>query len=158
MKSKNCKVRYTYEEKVKTLRILESNSFNYLKTSHQTIIARPTLARWVQLYGKEVFKGKSPTEEALVEIDAEMKNNDIHVIRNLYLLRKRTLQRVMVIAEKETRLDSLLKVLAYTSDELDKFSEGEKGEQDSTTDYVAYITKIMFGCKDDPTKTNTLEK
>lgn len=158
MKSKNCKGRYDYTEKVKTLRILESQSFNYLKTSQLTKIARPTLRRWEKMYGTDVFKGKSPTEEALAEIDAEMKHNDINIIRNLYTLRKGTLHRVMRMAEQETRLESLLNVLKFASAELEKFSVIEKAEPDTTTDFVAYITNIMFGKKDGQTETSDQEK
>lgn len=143
-----CKGRYTHAEKIKALRILESNNFNYLQTNRQIKISRPTLRKWEHLYGKEVFKGKSPTEEALVEIDAEMKHNDISIIRSLYSLRKRTLHRVMTMAEKETKLESLVNVLKYVSGELQKFSDLEKAEPETTTDFVAYITKIMFGKKD----------
>jgi transposase-like protein len=150
MKSEKNIIRYNHAEKIRTLRLLERNNFNYMQTSKQNGIARPTLKRWEKLYGKEAFSGKSPTEEALAEIDAELKHNDINIIRNLYTLRKQTLQRVMALTEKETRLESLLRVLQFASGELQKFSDLEKDEPDkSTEDYISYITKIMFGEKKD---------
>jgi hypothetical protein len=144
MEPRICKDRYNHTEKIKTLRILESNNFNYLQTSRQTKVSRPTLRKWEEKYGKEVFSVKSPIEQALVEIDAEMKHNDINIIRNLYRLRKGTLQKVILMADKETRLESLLNVLKFASAELEKFSELDKPETDSATNYVEYITKIML--------------
>ena len=148
MKSNIVKGKYNHTEKIKTLRILESNSFNYLKTSRLTKISRPTLRKWEKSYGKEVFKGKSPTEEALIEIDAEIKHNDQCIIRNLYILRKRTLLKVMALAEREERLEALLNVLKFVSGELQKFSDLEKDKPDTSKDAVAYITEMMFGYKD----------
>jgi hypothetical protein len=138
------KSKYSHLEKVKALRVLEKNTFNYLKTARQTKISRPTLRKWERLYGKEVFKGKSPTEEALVEIDAEMKHNDINIIRHLYSLRKRTLQRVVVMAEKETKLESLLNVLKFVSGEIQKFSEIEKPEDEIAVDYIKIVTNAFI--------------
>jgi hypothetical protein len=152
MKSKMNSSLHNHTQKIRILRLLERNNFNYMLTSKQNGIARPTLKRWEKLYGKEVFGGKSPTAEALAEVDFELKLNDVNVIRNLYTLRKRTLSRVMIMAEKETRLESLLNVLKFASAELEKFSVLEKAEPDTTTDYVAYITNIMFGKKDSQTK------
>ena len=114
MKVENCKGRYTHTEKVKTLRLLQSNGFNYLQTSKQTNISRPTLRKWKELYQMEIFKGKSPTEEALISIDAEMKNYDINILRHFYAIRKRTLQRVMVMAENEKKLKPWLTCLSLS--------------------------------------------
>lgn len=157
MKTGICKERYNHTEKIKTLRILESNNFNYLQTSRQTKVTRQTLRKWEEKYGKEVFSVESPTEQALVEIDAEMKHNDINIIRNLYVLRKGTLNRVMKMAEQENRLESLLNVLKFASAELEKFSVLEKSEPDKEADYVAYLTSVMFGKNEYQSETNDQE-
>ena len=132
MKPKMNTSRHSHTQKIRILRLLERNNFNYMLTSKQNGIARPTLKRWENLYGKEVFGGKSPTAEALAEVDIELKLNDINVIRNLYTLRKRTLTRVMKLAENESKLDTLLNVLKFASLELQKFSELEKPGTDPT--------------------------
>jgi transposase-like protein len=136
--------RHSHTQKIRILRLLERNNFNYNLTSKQNGIARPTIKRWEKLYGREVFGGKSPTAEALAEVDIELKINDVNVIRNLYTLRKRTLSRVMKMAENETKLESLLNVLKFVSGELQKFSELDKPEGDSATNFVEYITKLML--------------
>lgn len=144
MKVENCKGRYTHTEKVKTLRLLESNGFNYLQTSKQTNISRPTLRKWQELYGMEIFKGKSPTEEALIAIDAEMKHYDINILRHLYAIRKRTLQRVMVMAENEKKIEALVNLLKFVSSEIQKFSEIEQPGYDPTVDYIAIVTNALI--------------
>jgi hypothetical protein len=150
--------KYTHSVKLSTLRILQKNDFNYLKTEKSTGVSRSTIKKWQNNLGPKVFSGKSPSEEALAKIDAEMQFNDISIIRSLYTLRKGTLLRVVAIAEKETKLESLLNVLKYVSGELQKFNDCEKTEPDTAIDYVAYITKIMFGSKEDQIRTNDLDK
>jgi hypothetical protein len=135
------KCKYTYSDKVKALRMLEKNTFNYLKTSRQTQIARPTLRKWERLYGKEVFKGKSLAEEALVEIDAE--HNDVNIIRHLYVIRKSILQRVGLLAESETKLEALVNLMRYVSFEIEKISEMGSPGNDSTVDYIAIIANQL---------------
>lgn len=136
--------KYTHSVKLSTLRILQKNDFNYLKTEKSTGVSRSTIKKWSSKLGSEIFSGKSPAEEALAKIDAEMQYNDISIIRSLYTLRKGTLLRVVAIAEKETKLESLLRVLQFASGELQKFSELDKPEADSATNFVEYITKIML--------------
>lgn len=149
--------KYTKSVKLSTLRILQKNDFNYLKTEKSTGVSRASIKKWENDLGAEVFSGKSPAEEALAEIDAEMKHNDINIIRNLYTLRKGTLHRVMQIAEQETKLESLLNVLKFASAELEKFSVLEKTEPNSPKDFVAYVTNIMFGNKGGLTGTSDKE-
>jgi hypothetical protein len=143
--------KYTESMKLSTLRILQKNDYNYLKSEKLTGVSRKTIKKWEISLGAELLSGKSPAEEALAVIDAEMTLNDINIIRNLYLLRKGTLQKVMQIAEQETKLESLLNVLKFASAELEKFSILEKSEPLTTTDFVAYITNIMFSKKDSHT-------
>lgn len=72
-----------------------------------------------------------------------MKYNDKSIIRSIYTLRKETLQRVMTIAETETRLESLLNVLKFTSTELQKFEEMDKSDPQSYVDYIDIVTQSL---------------
>jgi len=65
--------KYTYKVKVSTLRILEKNDFNYLRTEKLTGVSRSTIKKWQVQYGEEVFTGVSPNEQALKEVDIHKK-------------------------------------------------------------------------------------
>jgi hypothetical protein len=135
---------YSHHQKITSLRLLESNNFNFLRTSKETKIARRTLHTWEKLYGKEVFSGKNPTEAALVEIDAEMKYKETHIIRNLFIIRKSALHRVMILAEQETKIDTLINILKFVSGELQKFTEEDSNEKDKTINYIKIVTDQMI--------------
>jgi hypothetical protein len=60
--------RYTPKERISTLRLLEKNNFNYLKTEKLSGVSRTTIKRWEKQYGAEVFSGKSTAELALKEL------------------------------------------------------------------------------------------
>lgn len=139
---------HSHTQKIRILRLLEKNNFNYSLTSKQNGIARPTIKRWEKLYGKEVFGSKSPTEEALAQIDCELKYNDINIIRNLYSIRKRTLQRIVVMAEKETKIEAMVNLLKFVSGEIQRFTEMEKPGNDLNVDYIAIITNQLIENRD----------
>jgi hypothetical protein len=142
MKNESRNNRHNHNQRIKVLRLLERNDFNYLKTHRESGVSRETIKRWEKVYGKEVFHGKSPTEEALIEIDAEMKNNDINIIRTLYVIRKRTLQKLLIMAESETKIDPLLNLLKHASIEIQKFSDMEKQEPEKISDARAFFELV----------------
>jgi transcriptional regulator with XRE-family HTH domain len=135
--------KYTQSVKLSTLRILQKNDFNYLKTEKSTGVSRSTIKKWEIDLGTEVFSGKSPAEEALAEIDAEMKYNDTIIIRTLFAIRKRALQKVLLMTEKEAKVESLINVLKYASGELQKFSETENARPNSRDNIIQIINGEM---------------
>lgn len=144
MESDSYKKRYKHAEIIRALRLLEGNNFNYLRTAKQLSLSRKTLKAWEKKYGPEIFSNQSPKEEALAEIDAEMKQYDINIIRYLYALRKRTLHKISIMAEKETRIEPLLNVLKFVTVEIERFTGIEKSEKDSSsTNIIAMITQYF---------------
>jgi hypothetical protein len=143
METKPGKTRVNKTEIYKTLKLLEYNNFNYLQTSRETNIHRTTIKRWEKLYGGDVFLTTPSKSIASEIINAEMVQKDIHVLRYLYALRKRSLHKISIMAEKESRIEPLLSVLKYVSSEIDKFAEIDKAEKTGNTvsplSFIAHI-------------------
>jgi len=133
------KKQYTKATKIGTLRILEKNDFNYLQTQKITGVSRSTIKAWEKELGVEVFSGKSPTEKALQQVDAEMIKNDQKVIQRYFNLRMQILNRIALLVPNETRLDPLINSLKAITDELEWMSD--KNETSSgTRDFIKIIT------------------
>jgi len=103
--------RYTYQAKILTLRILEQNDFIFLRTEKMTGIRRQTIKVWAEIYGNEVFSGKSPVEQALEVIDRELKQNDLEILITASTALMVTMQRIITIVDSEKNLVRLAKVL-----------------------------------------------
>jgi hypothetical protein len=103
--------RYTRRAKILTLRILEQNDFIFLKTEKVTGIRRQTIKTWVDLYGHEVFSGKSPSEQALEMIDRELTQNNIHLIHSLSTGLLSLTDRITKITVDEKNIVKLAKAL-----------------------------------------------
>ena len=95
--------KYTHKVKLNTLRLLEKNDFNYLRTEKLTGVSRSTLKKWEAQFGAEVFSNKSPKEIALKEVGIEMKRNDIKVIKKYYNIRYQLLDRIMELIPGKAR-------------------------------------------------------
>jgi transcriptional regulator with XRE-family HTH domain len=121
--------KYSQKAKLSALRLLEKNDFNYLKTAKLTGVNRSTLKKWEAQYGAEVFSGISPTEQALQEVDAEMKINDRKIIRKYYNIRNQLLDRIQELISHENKLEPLVKALMSISRDLGLIEELEKKEQ-----------------------------
>jgi len=124
--------KYTYKVKVSTLRILEKNDFNYLRTEKLTGVSRSTIKKWQVQYGEEVFTGVSPNEQALKEVDIQMKINDETIIRKYYTIRNQILERLQELIPSETKLEPLINALKSISLEFAVFDEINKKEKEST--------------------------
>ena len=125
--------KYTYKVKVGTLRILEKNDFNYLKTEKLSGVSRSTIKKWKAQYGEKVFTGISPNEQALKEVDIQMKINDESIIRKYYTIRNQILDRLQELIPSETKLEPLINALKSISLEFAVFDEINNKEQGSTT-------------------------
>lgn len=125
--------KYTQKVKISTLRLLEKNDFNYLKTEKLTKVGRSTIKRWEAQLGDVVYSGKSPSEIALVEVDIEMKRNDIKIIKQYYQIRRELLERIQHLIPIEKKLEPLITALKNISLELAFLDEISKKEQDSST-------------------------
>jgi hypothetical protein len=134
--------KYTHSSKMATLKILQKNDFNYLKTEKATGVNRSTLKKWEKQFGVEAFSGKSPTEQALEEITCEMKYQDMAVIRNLFQLRMLSLKNIMTLAETEKRIDPLINLLKFVAIELEKYNTWEK-EETKNIDFFKMITDSL---------------
>jgi len=120
--------KYKHKVKLSTLRLLEKNDFNYLRTQKLTGVSRSTIKKWEKQFGAEVFSGKSPIEVALKEVDAEMKRNDIQIVRKYYNIRNQILDRIAELVPNETKMEVLSNVLKNISAEITVFDELEKAE------------------------------
>jgi hypothetical protein len=118
--------KYTHKIKLSTLRLLEKNDFNYLRTEKLTGVSRSTLKKWEAQFGAEVFSNKSPKEIALIEVGIEMKRNDEVIIRKYYTLRNQILDRIIELVPNTTKLDPLVSTLKSISEELTLFDELNK--------------------------------
>lgn len=125
--------KYTYKVKVSTLRILEKNDFNYLRTEKLTGVSRSTIKKWQAQYGEKVFTGISPTEQVLKEVDVQMKINDETIIRKYYTIRNQILDRLQELIPNETKLEPLINALKSIALEFAVFDEINKKEKESTS-------------------------
>jgi transcriptional regulator with XRE-family HTH domain len=142
--------KYTHKVKLSTLRILEKNDYNYLKTEKHTGVSRSTIKKWEAAYGVEVFSGASPTEVALQEVDLEMKRNDEVIIRKYYTLRNEILDRIAELIPNEQRLDPLVGTLKSITEEIKMFDEmAQKNAQPSGQNILqTIITQIQDRSRD----------
>lgn len=109
---------YTEKDRIAALRILRQNSYNFLNTQRITGISRQTLRRWNEELGEKVESVPSPIEVALKEVDAQMKINDVEILKRYYNLRLQILDRIKAVATDETRIDHLTALLKSVSQEL----------------------------------------
>jgi len=123
--------RYTPNVRISTLRILEKNNFNYLKTEKLTGVSRSTIKKWEKQCGAEVFSGKSPAEVALRAVDVKMVINDSKIIKKYYIIRNQLLDRIQDLIPNENKLEPLVNALKSISQELGLFNELEKKEPES---------------------------
>jgi predicted transcriptional regulator len=134
--------KYTYKVKLSTLRILEKNDFNYLKTEKLTGVSRASIKKWEAQYGNEVFSATSPKEVALQEVDAEIKRNDVKVIKKFYNIRYQLLDRIEELIPNETKLEPLVNTLKNISAELAVFDElGLKDPRSIPDNFIEIINK-----------------
>lgn len=126
-------IKYTYSEKVSILKILERNDYNLLKTERTCGISRPTLRRWKEQLGPMVFTSVSPIEEALQQVEIQMKINDESIIRKYYTIRNQILDRLQKLIPNETKLEPLINALKSISLEFAVFDEINKKEKESTS-------------------------
>ena len=141
MEQRNKTKNYSHTEKIRTLRLLEKNDFNYLRTEKQSGITRKTIKQWEEQYGTEVFLKGSPTETALKQVDAEMKRNDVNILRKIYNLRALILHRMMQLIPHETRIEPLTSALRCISEELETLTGLE--EKRSSQDIFNFINVIQ---------------
>jgi hypothetical protein len=141
MEQRNKTRHYSHTEKIRTLRLLEKNDFNYLRTEKQSGITRKTIKQWEEQYGTEVFLKGSPTETALQEVDAEMKRNDVNILRKIYNLRVLILHRMMQLIPHETKIDPLISSLRCVSEELETLTGLE--DKRSNHDLLNYINVMQ---------------
>jgi len=124
--------KYTYKSKVSTLRLLEKNDFSFLKTEKLTGVSRSTIKRWQILYGEKAFIGISTTEQALKEVDIQMKINDEIIIKKYNTIRNQILERIQELIPSVTKLEPLINALKSISMELAVFDEIDKSEHSTT--------------------------
>jgi hypothetical protein len=134
---------YSHSDKIKVLRILEKNNFNYLQTEKATGVTRKTIKGWEASYGCEVFLGKTPTLQALEEIDNDMKNNEVNLIKKYYIVREMLLHKIMQIIPLETRLDSLVSALKCISDIIINIENSKPVEQSNTSSIIGFINEQL---------------
>ncbi|MBN1180840.1 MAG: hypothetical protein JXB49_01035 [Bacteroidales bacterium] len=135
--------RHTTKERISALRILEKNNFNYLRTQKMTGISRSTIKKWEQKYGAEVFSGRSPAEQALEEVDTEMKRNDVKIIKKYFDLRNKSLDRISELIPDETKIETLSNLLKSISTEITVFDEYEKTEDNKGMNFIEFFNERM---------------
>jgi hypothetical protein len=135
--------KYTHKVKVSTLRLLEKNDFNYLKTEKLTGVSRSTIKKWESQFGPEVFSGKSPGEVALKEVDILMKRNDVVIIKKYYTIRKQILDRILELIPSETRLDPLVSTLKSIIEEITVMDEMGKDGKNTSTNFIQIINEQL---------------
>lgn len=144
--------KYTHKVKISTLRLLEKNDFNYLKTEKLTGVSRSTIKKWETQFGSEVFSGKSPVEVALKEVDMLMKRNDVAIIKKYYTIRKQILDRIMELIPTETRLDPLVSTLKGITGEITIMDEMDKNGKNTPTNFIQVINEQLKYMQHEPTE------
>jgi hypothetical protein len=143
--------KYTQKVKLSTLRLLEKNDFNYLKTEKLTGVSRSTIKKWKAQFGSEVFTGKSPAEVALKEVDTLMKRNDVVIIKKYYFIRKQILDRIMELVPTESKLDPLVSTLKSITEEITIMDGMDKNGNNTPTNYIQLINEQLKYMDHEPT-------
>lgn len=131
--------KYSHKAKLSTLRLLEKNDFNYLKTQKLTGVSRPTIKQWEKQFGTKVFSVRSPAEVALQEVDVEMKINDAKIIKKYYFIRNQLLEKIQELISRETKLEPLVNALKSISRDLGLLDDMEKKEKESGSSGKSFI-------------------
>jgi hypothetical protein len=117
-------VKYTYAEKIKALKVLEKNDFNYEHTERLLGVNAETIKGWAELHGKDVFKSRSKTIEA-VDLDIQKRKEDF--IDLAYDAKEKLIHRLLDLIPSETKILTLATVL----ESLQKCTMTEFGENNN---------------------------
>jgi hypothetical protein len=101
---------YSLEEKIRILKVLEINNFNYLKTQRDTGLHPITVKAWREKYGDKVFK-KNQIEEIVERVDvvSEIQKDDF--IKKAWDANKDIIERIKVLIPKEKKIFALASVM-----------------------------------------------
>lgn len=100
---------------VRTLKILELNSFNYSKTSEQTGVSRPTIKKWANKEGVAVFK-HTKIEETVTESSEEVEVRKIRFAKDVLATKELLLMQMNNVIPKCNDLDKLSRALKIVND------------------------------------------
>lgn len=144
---------YRPEVRISTLKILERNNFNYLKSSKLTGISRSTIKHWEKQYGAETFSKESPVAKALRQVDVVMKRNDEKILKQYYTIRQQILDRILELIPEEKRLDPLVSTLKNITEEISLIDELDKKEEGtSPLNYFQILTEQLKHMAHEPTE------
>jgi hypothetical protein len=115
--------RYSYTSKIATLRLLEQNEYSFLKTEKVTGIRRQTIKVWANKFGADVFTGNSPFDQALEEVERELKQNNLKTIHACGRAMHEAIEKISELAKTENNILKLcraIKLLHDMTNELDE--------------------------------------
>lgn len=117
---------YTTEHIVKVLKMYEKNSNNLKKTERDSGVSRPTIRRWVEQFGKQVFN-HNHMEDVVYKI-------------NENLVERRTKMLTRTLEAKEKFLEKIIERIEFTN-EMDSLTRGFK--------IITEIDRAVKGITDD---------
>ncbi len=144
--------KYTHTAKLSTLRILDKNDFNYLKTQKLSGVSPSTIKKWEKKYGTEVLSWRSPAEMALKEVNIKMKRNDVASTKEYYTIRTQILKRILELIPTEKRLDPIVSTLKGITEEITIIDEMDNEGNKIPINFIQVITEHLKHMDHEPTE------
>jgi len=107
--------RYTMEQKVEALKILEGNDFKWKLTSDQLGIGKATLQRWHRMNGSEMSK-VSLMRDIANDVSYRWEERQKNLINRIFDVKEIIVERLQVLATEERNMDNLQKTLKTLSE------------------------------------------
>jgi len=117
--------RYTDKDKVRVLKLLQMNDFNYSKTSKATGIRYETLKKWQNQMGEEVNK-PNRMEKIIKRVEGELAEKEKEFLNDVYETKMQALQQLKEMIPQEKNMDNITKALRL----LIEITDGKLSKED----------------------------
>jgi len=134
-------VAYTTEQMVQILKMHELNAFNVSKTSKESGVSRPTLRRWVESMGPEVFNHNN-VQEIVFKVDEQVIDRKTKLANRVMDAKEKMLERIIKRIPSTKDMDSLTRGMKILN-ELDKIVIDPDKGGDTTINNNTFVQYIM---------------
>lgn len=122
------KKHYTEEEKVRVLKLLQMNDYNYRKTSKATGVCYNSLTKWQNQMGEEVNK-PNRMEKIIKRVEGELAEKEKEFLNDVYETKMQALQQLKEMIPQEKNMDNITKALRLLIEITDGKLSSEEEEE-----------------------------
>lgn len=122
------KKKYSMEEKIRSLKILEMNDFNYNKTAKELKVKRQTLLRWNNELGEKIAKPVR-IDNLITGIEKHLEKNREEWSKELWEVKMLAIKRIRELIPHERNLDNVTKLTRLLIEATDGKLSGEEAEE-----------------------------